>query len=169
MKKYGKKKRESAKFPAQRALVPYVLRALRSLVPHVSRSIHALVPYVPRALLAFVTHVLGRALVHHVSCVLRTLCLMCIVSCVPCAICALVPHMPRALRVLVSQVSCVLLYLAWLVSCIFSGCSCLNICVLLCSSSLTCLRFFKPNMSSCISCLVALKLCASCAFGVLAI
>ena len=46
---------------------------------------------------------------------------------------ALVPHGPRALRAscLLSHVSYVLLYLTCLGSCVFSGCSCLELYVLL--------------------------------------
>ena len=79
---------------------------------------------------------------------------------------ALVPHVPCVLRAscLVSHVSYVLLYLTRLGPCVFSGCSSLELYVLLFFLSLTCFRCFKPNMISCISCLVAFMPCASCAF-----
>ena len=68
---------------------------------------------------------------------------------------------PRVLRVLA--------YLTSPVPCVFSGCSCVVPYLHLCSSSLTCFRFLKPNMLLCISCLVAFMLFASFDFGALAI
>ena len=108
-----------------------------------SRALHALVSYVYRTL---------RALTPYVP-----------------RVPAMVPHVPRFLRVLVSHVSYVLLYLTCLVPCMFSGCSCLEFYVLLCSSSLACFRCFKSNMLICIPCLLAFRTCISCAFGALAI
>ena len=131
---------ESAKLRALRALVSYLPHGLRALVP---LAMAALVPYIPCTL---------HALVPHVPCALPALYLTC-----------LVPYIPRALRVLVSQMSYVLLYLTCLVPCVFLGCSCLELYVLLCFSSLTCFRCLY------ISCLVAFMSCASCTFDALAI
>ena len=63
----------------------------------------------------------------------------------------------------------VVLHLTCLVPCVFSGCLCLELYVILCSSFLTCFRCFKSNKFSCISCLIASMPCASCAFSALAI
>ena len=130
-------------------LVPYLLsyltcpcptcsRALIALMPHVPCALRAFVPYVPRALRVLVPHVSRalRALVPHVSRALLVFCLTCLVS-----------YVPRAKRTVVSHVFYVLLYLPRLVPCVFSGCSCLELFVLVCSSSLTCFKGLKPKCS----------------------
>ena len=136
------------------------LRALRALVPYVLSYLTCLVTYMFSGLCptCLVPYVLS--------------CLTCLVPYAPLAVHALVshvPYVPRAKRALVSHVSYMLLHLMCLVPCVFSGCSCLELYVLFCSSSLTCSRCFKPNMFLCISCLVAFMPCASYAFVALAI
>ena len=123
-------------------------RTLRALVPHL--------PHVPRAL---------RAPVPHVSCTILTLVLdipraltysrTLRASCSACS---------RALRALVSHVSYVFLYLTCLVFCAFTCCLGVVPYVFFRSSSLTWLRYFKPNMLIYISCLVAFMSCGSCTF-----
>ena len=95
--------------------VLYVTRAQLALMLRVTRALQAVVPHVSRDL---------RVLVPHLPRVLR----------------ALVPHVPSGLRALMAHMSYVLLYLMCLVPCVFSGCSCFVLYMLLCSSSLTCFR-----------------------------
>ena len=66
---------ESAKLCAQRALVPYVPRALRALVPQVSRALRALVPHGPLVLRALVPQVLSQLTCCHALHAPRALCL----------------------------------------------------------------------------------------------
>ena len=112
------------------------------------RVLRALVPYVPRA---------PRALVPYVF-----LCFM--------------YHVPHVVLSYVIPVSClcltlsyVLLYFTCLALCMFSGYSCLKSFLLLCSSFLTCFRCYNRKILLCVSCLEAVMLCTSCAFGALAI
>ena len=62
----------------------------------------------------------------------------------------------RVLHTFVPHLSCALLFLVLFV---------LVLCVTFCSSSLTCFRCFKPKILTCISCLLVLMFCSSCAFG----
>ena len=110
--------------------VLYVLSCLTCLVPYVlsvSRDLYltCFVLHMPCAL---------RASYHKWPCVSRASCLTCF--CASRVLGALVPH------VLV-------------VPCVFSGCSCLELYVLLCFSSLTYFRCFMSNM---LLCLVSLTL-----------
>ena len=129
-------------------------------VPHESHAFHALMPQVPRPL---------NALMHHVTRVLHALVLY-----VPPALLTfwftfLVSYMPRAKHTIVFHVSYVLLHLTCFLLWVFSGCLCLELYLLLCSSSLTCFRCFNLNMLCCISCFVAFMICAFCTFFPLAI
>ena len=129
-------------------LVPYVLSCLTCLLPYVLSCHTCIVPKCCSALRA--------------SCptyfrALRAFCLS-----------HLVYYVPRAKRAVVFRMFCVLLYLTCLVPCVFSGCSCLELYVLLCFLTLTSFRCFKPNMLLCISCLVAFMPWASCTFVTLA-
>ena len=101
----------------------YKKTCLLNYVLYVTRAQLALMLRVTRALQAVVPHV-SRELVPHLPRVLR----------------ALVPHVPSGLRALMAHMSYVLLYLMCLVPCVFSGCSCFVLYMLLCSSSLTCFR-----------------------------
>ena len=81
----------------------------------------------------------------------------------------LVSYVPRAKHTIVFHVSYVLLHLTCFLFCVFSECLCLELYLLLGSSSLTCFRCFNLNMLWCISCFVAFMVRASCTFFPLAI
>ena len=127
--------------------MPYMLSCLKLYVLSCSTY---LVPYVP--------------CVSRASRVSRASCLTCLVPGASCLKC-LVPYVLRAIRALVSHMSYMLLFLTCLVLRVLSGCLCLKLYMLLCSSYLTCFRCFKPNMLLYISCLVAFIPCFSWAFG----
>ena len=132
--------------------VPYVLSCLTCLVPYVHLCPVFSCLTCPVYLVRY-----------QLSCLLPYVlsCLMCLLPYVPCVLrasCQTCSGILHVLRAVVSHVSCV-----------FLGCSWLEHYVLLCSSSLTCFRCFKPNMLLCISCLVAFMSCASCTFVDLAI
>ena len=102
------------------------LRLLRALVLQMPRALRVPVPHMPRAL---------RALVPKVPFTLRAACLTC-----------LVPHVSRVLPDIVSHVSYVLLHITYFVPCVFSGCSYIELNVLLWFLSFTFFRCFKPHM-----------------------
>ena len=116
------------------------LSALRALILYVPCTRHTLLPHVPRVLRALYPTFL-----------------------VPYVLLSLTCLVPQCFRV-----SLVLRALLPHMSCVISGCSCLEVYVPLCCAFLTCFKCFKPNMLLCISCLVAFLPCASCAFGTLA-
>ena len=139
---------------ALRASCPMCSRALCASCPTCSPPSRASCRTWSRALRASCLH----ALVPYVHHPLRVSYLTC-----------LLPYMSGSKRALVSHVSYMLLYLTCLVACVFLGCSYLELYVLFCSLSLTCFRYFKPNMLLRISCHVAFIPCVSCAFVALAI
>ena len=123
-------------------IMPYVLQCLMCFMPYVPSCLMCAVPYTPSAQHLFVT------LVPHfcVSRDLHALCLRALMPHVPCALFVLMPHMPY-----------VLFYLIYFVNCVVLCFSCLSPYVILCSPPLTCFRFFKYNMTICISHFIAFK------------
>ena len=150
--------------------VPFVLSHLACLVPYVLLCLTFLAPYVLSCLKCLLPYLFlcSTCIVHKYSRVLRASCSTYFRALRAVCVTHLVYYVPRAKRAVVFRVFCVLLFLTCLVPCVFSGCSCLELYVLLCFLPLTSFRCFKPNMLLCISSLVAFMPCASCTFVTLA-
>ena len=108
------------------------------------------------------------ALMIHVPHALRALCFSPVFSCALSFVHYMLLYLIYLVPNMLLYVPNVLLYLRCLTPCVFVGCSCLELYMLFCSSSLTCFNCFKPDMLLCISCLVSFMPCASCTFVALA-